>query len=128
MKVADKAPMPKPEPCSADYTAEQIPGRVVITASGFHNTSGYKVFFQQSLLDIYPPQFSFWHIFSGGIVLEVITPFRETVQFAAKQRVKQVVVYDANGKHVVPVESAPDRTVKHASASFKKDGPFPKEG
>jgi hypothetical protein len=123
--MTEQMPQPSPQLCTARYSAEQIPGCVVLTASGFHQTSGYKVFFQQSLVTIFPPQYSLWHVFPGGIVLDVITPFTESVRFAAKGRVPEVVVWDATGRHVVRVDSASDFQVKHAIEFLEKDGPFP---
>jgi hypothetical protein len=124
--MAEQIPRTNPQLCSAEYSAEQVPGYVILTATGLHQTSGYRVLFQQSPLDIFPPQFSLWHVFSGGIVLDVVTPFAEHVQFAAKERLSEVVVWDSSGKHVVQVSSAPDLQLRHAAEFLEKDGPFPK--
>ena len=102
------------EPCAAPYRAEQVPGAVLIFAHGVHPTSGYVVFFEKSPIDVFPPEFSFWHVKAAGIVLEVITPFTEYTSFKAKEKVEAVVVHDANGKHEVKVEQVPDLLLKHA--------------
>lgn len=116
---------PTPVLCSAVYRADQVPGAVIITAQGFHNTSGYKVFFRKSPIDIFPPQFSLWHIGPTGVVLQVITAFSESVQFKSATSVKSVTIVDAHGPHDVPVIPSPDRLEAHALSTFKKDGPFP---
>jgi hypothetical protein len=100
-------------PCAASYRAEQVPGAVLIFAEGAHATSGYVVFFEKSPLEIFPPQFSLWHVEPSGMVLEVITPFSKYTSFATKTKIDTVVVYDANGKHEVEVEQVPDLAVSH---------------
>ena len=116
---------PTPVLCSAVYRADQVPGAVIITAQGFHNTSGYKVFFIKSPIDIFPPQFSLWHIGPTGVVLQVITAFSESVQFKTTTNVKSVTIVDADGRYEVPVIPSPDHLEAHAVSTFKKDGPFP---
>ena|SRR5688572_29698074 len=101
------------EACAASYRAQQVPGAVIIFAEGVHPTSGYKEFFQRSMIDVFPPQFSLWHVVPSGIVLQVITPFTEHTSFSASHKVDEVTVHDADGKHVVPVEQVPDVLVKH---------------
>jgi len=123
--MTEDMPRPNPQLCTASYSAEQIPGYVVLTASGFHQTSGYNIFFQQSPLTIFPPQYSLWHVFPGGIVLDVITPFIESVRFASRERIHEVVVWDATGRHVVSVDSAPDVQVKHANRIHGEGRPVP---
>lgn len=98
--------------CSGRYYAEQIPGAVLIHAHGYHNTSGYKVFFEKSPLAIFPPQYTLWHIKPSGPVLEVITPFSVSTSFNAAERVASVVINDADGKHSVLVEQVPDLKLK----------------
>jgi len=75
------------------------------------------VFFEKSPIDVFPPQFSLWHVPPAGIVLDVITPFAEYTSFKAKDEIDAVVVYDANGKHEVKVEQVPDLVMKHQSQS-----------
>lgn len=99
---------PAPELCAAEYTATRVPpvldgpAKVFITAQGAHPTSGYRVMFHQSPTDVYPPEFSLWHIRPSGIVLEVLTPFTELVVFDETNRVESVVIVDATGRHQVP--------------------------
>lgn len=99
-------------PCAASYRAEQIPGAVLIFANGVHPTSGYAVFFEKLPIDVFPPEFSLWHVKPSGIVLDVITPFTKYTSFTTKQKIDTVVVHDANGKHEVNVEQVPD-VMKH---------------
>ena len=99
--------------CAASYRAEQVPGAVLIFAHGIHSTSGYVVFFEQSPIDVFPPEFSLWHVKPSGVVLDVITPFTEYTSFIAKEKIDTVVVHDVNGKHEVPVEQVPDFALKH---------------
>jgi hypothetical protein len=84
---------PLPELCSAQYTATIVPvpdagDEVFIQASGVHPTSGYEVFFQKSLIDVYPPEFSLWHIKPSGPVLDVITPFSKFTGFKVEGAVQ----------------------------------------
>jgi len=99
--------------CTATYRAEQVPGVVMIYAHGMHPTTGYQVFFEQALIDIFPPQFSLWHVQPTTIVAEVITPFGAQASFPATETVDTVTVHDANGSHEVPVEQARDITLRH---------------
>ena len=71
---------PRPELCSAEYSATLVPvpdgtPKVFITAQGVHATSGYEVMFHASPLDVFPPQFSLWHLRPSGPVTDVLTPF-----------------------------------------------------
>jgi hypothetical protein len=101
------------ELCAASYRAQQVPGAVLIFAEGIHPTSGYQVFFEQSLIDIFPPQFILWHVKPSGIVLDVLTPFFVYTSFKATDKIDAVIVHDANGKHEVKVEQVPDLLLKH---------------
>src|SRR4030095_733582 len=58
----------------AKYAAVWQKGEVTLTASGSHATAGYRVFFEQSMLMIYPPEFSLKHQRPTGMVAQVITP------------------------------------------------------
>lgn len=126
---------PVPELCSAYYSAVQVPipdgaRQVFILAQEEHVTSGYTVHFTQSPLDIFPPQFAFWHIKPTGIVLEMITPFSKFTSFNAEDTVKEVVVRDAEGEHRVVVEQIgdmkkPDLVLDLLAMAVGKDGPFP---
>lgn len=97
------------ELCAAKYSATsvQIPDggdEVFIQASGVHPTSGYEVFFQKSPLDVYPPEFSLWHVKPSGPALDVITPFSRFTGFKTEGPVKQVTITDANGRHTLTVQ------------------------
>ncbi len=107
--------LPNPQLCAATYRAEQIPGRVVITASGYHNTTGYDVFLRCSALSVFPPLFSLWHVASSGIVTDVVTPFTQSVSFLTCEPVEEVTIGDAYGSHTVKVSQAPDFLQRHAA-------------
>ena len=99
--------------CEATYRAQQIPGAVLVFADGMHPTSGYVTFFEQTPIDVFPPEFVLWHIKPSGIVLQVLTPFSVHVSFNAPGEVKRIVVHDANGPHQVDVEQVPDAALQH---------------
>lgn len=92
----------------ATYSAQQVPGAVIIFATGCHPTTGYVDFFEQSPLRIFPPQFIFRTIPPTGMVLQVITPFSIWVMFGANDTVETVTVFDADGSHEIKVEQVPD--------------------
>ena len=104
---------PNPELCAGEYTATRVPvpdgpTKIFITAQGVHTTSGYCVFFHRSQIDVYPPEFSFWHIKPAGVSLDVVTPFTELTAFDEAKRVESVVVVDATGHYQVPVKAIAD--------------------
>lgn len=116
---------PAPQLCVGSYRAEQLGDRVVIVAMGNHQTSGYQVFFQQSELTIWPPEFSLMHVFRASIVLKVETPFVEWTSFKATERIDKVMIHDGEGKKEIQIAHAPEALKKHAEEYFGKDGPFP---
>ena len=88
----------------ATYRAEQARDAVIIFAFGWHPTPGYTDFFEQSPIDIFPPQFIFKSIPPYGVVPQVLTPFAIWVMFGANEPIKTVTVHDADGPHEIPVE------------------------
>lgn len=94
--------------CSATYSAQQVPGAVVVFADGWHPTSGYPVWFEQAQIAVFPPQFTLCHSEPAGPTLQVITPFRVYVMFEASEPVKEVLLHDVNGEHKVKVTQTPD--------------------
>lgn len=88
----------------ASYRAEQARDAVIIFAFGWNPTPGYTNFFEQSPIDVFPPEFIFRSIPPGGFVPQVLTPFAIWVMFGANEPVKTVTVHDADGPHKVPVE------------------------
>ena len=97
----------------ASYRAEQVPGAVIIFATGCHPTSGYADFFEQSPIRIFPPQFIFRTIPPTGIVLQVLTPFAIWVMFGASDPIETVTVHDADGAHEIKVEQVPDQAAEY---------------
>lgn len=105
------------EACEANYRAEQVPGAVIVFATGSHPTAGYRVLFEQTPLAVFPPELALWHVRPTGIVLQVISPFSEHLTFPAHERVRSVVVHDATGRHEVPVEQVPDMNLSVAGTA-----------
>lgn len=114
----------KLELCVGSYHAEQIGQTVILTATGVHPTSGYDIFFEQSPIDVFPPEYSLWHKNPSGVTLQVVTPYSESVHFISAVPVKRLVVHDANGSHNVTVEQAASHIRNHLK-KLSKDGPFP---
>ena len=88
----------------ASYRAEQAQDTVIIFAFGWHPTPGYTDFFEQSPIDVFPPEFIFRSIPPGGFWPQVLTPFAIWVAFGASEPVKTVTVHDADGRHEITVE------------------------
>ena len=86
------------------YAATWAKGQVKLTATGSHNTAGYRVFFEQSMLMIYPPEFSLKHQRPSGVAATVITPFSVQATFKAPERPEAITVHDAKGRNRVPVK------------------------
>lgn len=93
--------------CKASYRAEQIPGLVIVTARGSHRTGGYRVWFEQSPIRIFPPELNLHHE-RPEVGTGVITPFSVSHSFLASDPVERVVVHDRDGRHEVFVEQVPD--------------------
>ena len=91
-----------------EYRANQVGDRIYLIASGNHGTLGYKTFFEQALIDVFPPQFILKHISPSVIVPQVITPFVAVTEFLAKEQIEEIVVHDAQGSSNVPVDQTPD--------------------
>lgn len=92
----------------ASYRAEQAPDAVIIFAFGWHPTPGYTDFFEQSMIEISPPEFIFHSVPPGWMVPQVLTPFSIWVMFGASEPIKTVTVHDADGAHEIEVEQTPD--------------------
>lgn len=101
----------------AQYAAVQLRSAVRIYAVGFNPTTGYTNYFQQTPADIWPPQFEFYSVppEAGGAV---VTFFEVHTSFGAFENVQEVVIYDRDGEHHVPVALS----VARAEGG---DGPFP---
>lgn len=56
------------------------------------------------MIDVYPPEYILYWLRPQGMQAQVLTPFHAQTTFRAAERVESVVVYDAEGKHVIPVE------------------------
>ncbi len=91
------------EMCSATYWAEQLPGVVVIHATGTHQSTGFRVSFERVGVTIFPPQFSFMHEAPRGSSRKSPTPFNHEISFETGRKVDAIVIYDARGRHVIDV-------------------------
>jgi hypothetical protein len=101
----------------AQYAAVQLKSAVRIYAVGFNPTTGYTNYFQQTPIDIWPPQFEFYSV-PPEAGATVVTFFEVHTTFAAFEDVKEVVVFDADGEHHVVV-------ARNAARAEGGDGPFP---
>lgn len=90
------------------YRANQVPGAVIIIAEGKHGSPGYDVFFEQSAIDIFPPQFILKHRKPDGIVIQLETPFYAVTLFKVTGKIEEVIVHDAQGQHKIIVDQTPD--------------------
>lgn len=91
-----------------EYRANQVRETVFLIATGTHGTPGYDVFFEQALIDVFPPQFILKHIAPGGITIQLETPFVAITQFSASDKIEELTVHDAQGARQVPVDQTPD--------------------
>lgn len=96
------------ELCHGTYSAQQVPGAVIVKAEGWHPTSGYRTYLEKSPIAVYPPQFILLHEAPAGATLQVLTPFTVRAMFQAEEPVATVVVHHAEGKTEVPVEQVRD--------------------
>jgi hypothetical protein len=101
----------------ANYFAQQAQDAVIIFAFGLHPTPGYADFFEQSPIDVFPPEFIFRSIPPGGFFPQLMTPFAIWVAFGASEPVKTVTVHDADGAHKITIEQMP-KTLAAAPATW----------
>ncbi len=95
-------------PAGATYTASQTPGEVIVKANGEHPTGGYETKLVMSALRIYPPQWMLAQKKPARPAAQVITPFEVTASFKANDKIAEIQVGDAGGKHTVVVDQARD--------------------
>lgn len=96
------------QPCHGKYSAQQVPGMVLIFGFGAHPTSGFSTFFGELPITIYPPEFRLMHIKPAGSAAQVITPFLVHTHFNADDKIERIFITDADGRHEVPVEQVAD--------------------
>ena len=85
------------------FSAKQQGGQVTISAKGENPTAGHEVKLMQSMLRIWPPQYTLIRKRPTGSAAQVVTPFEVTASFKASEPVKQVIVRDGAGRHEVTV-------------------------
>ncbi len=90
----------------AAYRAEQTPDKVVIHATGVHYEAGNKVSFERVGVTIFPPQFSFMHEPPPEPAIKSESPYTHTTSFETDKKVESVIIYDADGRHKIPVSQA----------------------
>ena len=92
-----------PELGFGTYRAEHVSGAVILHANGETPSPGYKVWLQEAMIDVFPPEFTLYWEPPGGFAADVMTPFHVQAEFPADEAVKQITVRDADGAHAVPV-------------------------
>ena len=88
---------------NANYHAIQLFETVHIVAYGENSSSGYRNFFEQSPLKIYPPIHNFFSEPPSGIALPLTTPFVARTSFFAGEKIETVTIHDANGAHKIGI-------------------------
>ena len=88
--------------------ATQTPGLVTIKASGYKPTPAHDVRFQQTSIDIFPPQYRLVLIAPAKPSATVLTKFEVETSFSAEDVVATVVVFDSAGRHDLTVDQAQD--------------------
>jgi hypothetical protein len=88
------------------YLAVQIGPFVELVATGTLNYLNAEARLVKSPLTIFPPLYGLF-FFIPEIGLPALKPFTVMASFFSKDAVKSVTVYDADGKHDVPVVQAP---------------------
>ncbi len=94
---------------SASYDALLVDDTVHVFAFGENSTSGWKNYFQKSLLTIYPPSFTFIQEAPNGVALQVITPFFAKTNFPhnSSDNKNSISITDNSGPHTVNIRTAP---------------------
>lgn len=85
------------------FMAVQLKTNVILIAQGTNNTSGYHVFFEKSLIAIFPPEFILFQIPPTVISSDVITPFTVATSFQSNEIIQHLSVHDKSGKHIISV-------------------------
>jgi len=106
--------------CSATYSAQQVPGSVIIVATGYHLTSGFQVFFEKSKIDVFPPEFTLWHVAPSGLVAQMVTPFSTYTSFSAHEAIERVIIHDEQGRHEIHITPVPD-LLEHFKIATKRE-------
>jgi hypothetical protein len=86
------------------YKAYQFGQRVTVVASGMRPNLQTIVTLETLPMTIFPPQYGLFFT-DPDIVSPAMFPFDVEAHFHAEEIIRSVVVYDADGKHDVPVEN-----------------------
>ncbi len=91
------------------YRANQIHGQILLIAEGGHEIADYEVFFEQSPIDIFPPQFILKHRKPNENAVQIETDFTAETSFkVSSDAVGEVTVHDSQGKQPVWVNQTHD--------------------
>ncbi|WP_372424067.1 hypothetical protein [Salinarimonas chemoclinalis] len=88
------------------YMASQTGSVVELTAQGSLPSFNMEAKLVQSQLTIFPPEFALL-FFQPEVRLPAFKPFQVSTTFVAAEAIAELVVYDADGQHRVPVQAAP---------------------
>jgi len=89
----------------ATWLAFQFRDQVSLYAIGTTPTSGYVLSLEQSAIDIFPPEFTFYWVPPTGIVMQVVLPYCERATFLSRPPQTIITVHDAAGPHKVSVQA-----------------------
>jgi hypothetical protein len=79
-----------------------------VQRNSMNPTPGYKNWFEASLIDVYPPEFTLFLETPQGFQVQILAYFCCWAQFNASKPVEFVVVHDAGGPKRVKVDQAHD--------------------
>ena len=85
------------------YKAYQFGQRVTVVASGMRPNLQTIVTLEVLPMEIFPPEYGLFFT-DPDIVSPALFPFHVEAHFHSEQGIRSVVVYDAAGRHDVPVE------------------------
>lgn len=103
------------------YRANQVTGSVILIAYGKHPVEGFEVWFQDTPIAVFPPEYELRHRPPEDGSAQVETEFVAWTSFPAEEEVESVTVHDADGRQTVKVEQTPDfANLCESSGGYKK--------
>ncbi len=88
------------------YRAEQVPGAVVLHATGMTPTPNYTVSLEKSMISVFPPEYLLFFLPPEGMQMQVLEPFAVEAVIQPGTGFDHVIVRDEDGEHIVPVGNA----------------------
>src|SRR5262245_14178618 len=85
-----------PELGRAEYSAEWVPGAVIIKARGQKPSPGHRVWLQAEPEDVYPPVHDLLWLPPEGTWIQKLTPFEESASFPVREPPRSVKVRDVD--------------------------------